>query len=85
MGCNTCAVCGSRIGGPGSLENVMVVRHVRLPSGRAGWVAMHVRCAGKWPRAEAARKRPPGETLELEPLEIPSLPSLTLEEGCDGA
>lgn len=78
---NRCAVCGYRIGGPGSRENVMVVRRVRLLSGRTGWVAMHVRCAAKRPtRAEAARRTPPGDTLELEPLEIPSLSSLALEE-----
>lgn len=77
-----CAVCGLRIGNPDSLENVAVIRHVQLPSGRSGWVCMHVRCAGKWPKvaAECYRRSPPGEPLELEPMEIPSLPSLTLED-----
>ena len=67
-----CAVCGLRIGNPDSLENVAVIRHVQLPSGRSGWVSMHVRCAGKWPEvaAECYRRSPPGEPLELEPVEI---------------
>ena len=69
-----CAVCGRVIGGN---DSVSVVRHVQLVDGRAGWIAMHVRCAGKPipTAAERARMTPPGR-----PLRLPML-----EGGCDGA
>ena len=63
-----CAVCGRVIGG---LENVSVVRHVRLVDGRTGWIAMHLRCAGQPipSAAERALERPPGKPLKLQMLE----------------
>lgn len=61
-----CAMCKRPIGGPGSAENVAVVRLVRLVDGRAGWVSVHVRCArGPWPRL-AAERQPAGRPLALE-------------------
>ena len=63
-----CAVCGEPIGG---VENVAVIRHVRLTSGRSGWIAMHVRCAGSPipSAAQRAKLMPPGKPLELPKLE----------------
>lgn len=63
-----CAVCGEPIGG---VENVSVIRHVRLTSGRSGWIAMHVRCAGL-PIPSAAQRitlKPPGKPMKLPMLE----------------
>lgn len=63
-----CAVCGRIIGGN---DSVSVVRHVELVDGRAGWIAMHVRCAGKPipTAAQRARQLPPGAPLRLPMLE----------------
>ena len=65
-----CGVCGREIGGPGSKENVMVVRHVRTVDGRSGWIPAHMRCAG-WPcvRRPLALPVPPGGVLDLTVLE----------------
>lgn len=60
-----CAVCGRVIGG--KIENVAVIRHVRLTDGRTGWVALHVRCA-RSPipsAAERAKQLPPGQPMRL--------------------
>lgn len=63
-----CAACGRVIGGPGSLDNVAVIRHVTLTTGKTGWVTLHVRCArGPW--LSAAEQRAPGGA----PLALPML------------
>lgn len=47
-----------------------VIRHVHLVDGRSGWIAMHVRCAGRPipSAAERARLMPPGKPLALPML-----------------
>ena len=67
-----CAVCRRPIGGPDGRDNVAVVRWVRLLNGKSGWIAMHVRCAGKPLPSEAERAAlptPPGMPLQLPMLE----------------
>ena len=63
-----CAVCGRVIG---SNDNVSVIRHVHLVDGRSGWIAMHVRCAGKPipSAAQRAKLMPPGKPMTLPMLE----------------
>jgi hypothetical protein len=65
-----CAACGQIIGGANGMDNVFVVRHVRLTNGSTGWIALHVRCVnGPWLSA-AMQKRPPGRPLELPGPEL---------------
>ena len=63
-----CAVCGREIGGK---DNVSVVRYVQLVDGRAGWIALHVRCAGMPipSAAQRAKMTPPGSPIKLPMLE----------------
>lgn len=56
----------------GGKENVSVIRYVQLVDGRCGWIAMHVRCAGKpapW-ALKQAELMPPGKPLQLPMLEV---------------
>lgn len=65
-----CAACGQPIGGSNGMENVFVVRHVRMTDGRSGWIPLHVRCVnGPWLSA-AAKRKPAGRPLELPGPEL---------------
>ena len=70
-GVKICAVCGREIGGKGSIENVYALRRVKI-AGKEGWVAVHVRCAGKLMahgNRRAVDALPGGNPLQLRELE----------------